>query len=132
MTDRLSELGSAELEVLRTLWDRGPATVRDVLAHLHDQGRRLAYTTVLTFLTRLEQKGFVTSNKSGLAYVYRAKVTRDRVSRSRVRSLLAELYDGAAGPLVLQLMQSERLTPEEIQELQKMLDRLDGEPEERS
>lgn len=132
MTDRLSELGSAELEVLRTLWDRGPATVRDVLDHLHDQGRRLAYTTVLTFLTRLEQKGFVSSNKSGLAYVYRAKVTRDRVSKSRIRSLLTELYDGAAGPLVLQLMQSERLTPEEIQELQKMLDRLDGEPEGRS
>jgi BlaI family penicillinase repressor len=125
MPDWTNELGSAELEVLRTLWDGGPSTVREVLAHLHDRGRRLAYTTVLTFLTRLEQKGFVVSNKSGLAYVYRAKVTRERVSKSRVKSLLQELYDGAAGPLVMHLMQSERLTPEEIQALQKMLDRLD-------
>ena len=125
MTDRLVDLGSAELEVLRTLWDRGPSTVREVLAHLSDRGRTLAYTTVLTFLSRLENKGFVSSNKSGLAYVYRAKVSRDRVSRSRIKSLLSELYDGAAGPLVLQLMQSEQLTPGEIRELQKLLERLD-------
>lgn len=127
MTDRLGELGSSELEVLRALWERGPSTVRDVLAHLHDRGRRVAYTTVLTFLSRLEQKGFASSNKSGLAYVYRAKVSRDRVSRSKIKSLLSELYDGAAGPLVLQLMQNERLTPDEIQELQKLLGRLEGE-----
>ena len=126
MSDRLGDLGSSELEVLRALWDRGPSTVRDVLAHLAERGRSLAYTTVLTFLSRLEQKGFVSSNKSGLAYVYRARVSRDRVSRSRIKSLLSELYDGAAGPLVLQLMQSERLTQEEIQVLQKLLERLEG------
>jgi len=125
MPDRLGELGAAELEVLKTLWDQGPCTVRDVLNHLLQRGRKLAYTTVLTFLTRLEQKGFVLSNKSGLAYVYRAKVTRERVSRSRIRSLVQELYDGAAGALVLQLMQSERLSAEEIEELQRLLDRLD-------
>lgn len=125
MSDRWNELGSAELEVLKTLWDSGPCTVRDVLKQLQERGRRLAYTTVLTFLTRLEQKGFVTSNKSGLAYVYRAKVSRERVSRSRIRSLVEELYDGAAGALVMQLMQSERLTAEELDELQRLLDRLD-------
>jgi predicted transcriptional regulator len=127
MNDRLGELGSSELEVLRALWERGPSTVRDVLAHLQERGRRVAYTTVLTFLSRLEQKGFASSNKSGLAYIYRAMVTRDRVSRSKIKSLLSELYDGAAGPLVLQLMQNERLTPDEIQELQKLLGRLEGE-----
>jgi predicted transcriptional regulator len=75
MTDRLHELGSAELEVLKALWEIGPATVREVLNHLHDRGRKVAYTTVLTFLTRLEQKGFAASNKSDLAYVYRARVS---------------------------------------------------------
>jgi BlaI family penicillinase repressor len=124
MTERLNELGEAELEVLKTLWDAGPTTVRQVMQTLHESGRKVAYTTVLTFLTRLEQKGFVTSNKSGLAYVYRAKVSRERVSRSRLKNLLQELYDGAAGPLVLQLMKSERLTPEEIDELQKLIDQL--------
>src|SRR5260221_2821612 len=106
MTDRLGELGSSELEVLRTLWERGPCTVRDVLAHLHDRGRRVAYTTVLTFLSRLEQKGFASSNKSGLAYVYRAKGSRDPVSRSKIKSLLFEPLDRAAGPPLFQTLQN--------------------------
>ncbi len=78
-----------------------------------------------TLLTRLEQKRYATSNKSGLAYVYRAKLTRERVSKSRLNSLLTQLYDGAAGPLVMQLVRSERLKPEEIRELQKLIDELD-------
>src|SRR5439155_7927732 len=119
MTDRLGELGTAELEVLKTLWDNGPCTVRDVLTHLQQRGRRVAYTTVLTFLTRLEQKGFVASNKSVLAYVYRAKVSRERVGRSRIRSLLSALYAGAAGALVLQLMPREPLTTAELDGLHR-------------
>lgn len=125
MSERELELAPAELDVLRALWDLGPATVRQVMQHLHDRGRRVAYTTVLTFLSRLEQKGYVRSDKSELAYVYRAKLSRERVSRSRLRSLIEQLYDGAAGPLVLQLVQSERLTPEEIETLQKLIERLD-------
>ena len=102
MAQRISDLGSSELEVLKCLWDRGPSTVREVLNELHASGRELAYTTVLTFLTRLEQKGYVTSDKSKLAYVYRARVSREKVTRSRLRSLLEDLYDGAAAPLVLE------------------------------
>ena len=51
-----TDIPAAELEVLQALWDKSPATVRDVLNELHNLGRQLAYTTVLTFLTRLEQK----------------------------------------------------------------------------
>jgi predicted transcriptional regulator len=112
--------------VLRALWDEGPATVREVMQHLHARGRRVAYTTVLTFLTRLEQKGFVASDKSGLAYVYRPKVSRQRISQSRLKALVSQLYDGAAGPLVLQLIKTERFSPEEIEELQKLIARLDS------
>src|SRR5215510_3592148 len=101
MSEKDLELGSAELDVLKALWDLGPATVRQVLAHLHGRGRRVAYTTVLTFLTRLEQKGFAVSDKSGLAHVFRDAVSRERISRSRLRNLVKELYDGAAGSLVL-------------------------------
>jgi BlaI family penicillinase repressor len=120
-----SDLGTAELEVLRTLWDEGPATVREVMNHLHGRGRKVAYTTVLTFLTRLEQKGFVTSDKSGLAYVYRPRVTREKVSRSRLKALLEELYDGAAAPLVLQLVRERRLSRRDIAELQRLIEELD-------
>jgi len=126
MGDRQYDLGEAELEVLKTLWDHGPATVREVLSHLHEHGRRVAYTTVQTLLTRLEQKGYATSNKSELAYVYRARLTRDRVTRSRLKTLVQQLYDGAAGPLVLQLIRTEQFTTKEIEELQRLIDRLDS------
>lgn len=127
MAVRQYDLGDAELGVLKVLWDHGPATVREVLTHLHDQGRHVAYTTAQTLLTRLEHKQFVRSNKSDFAYVYRARVTRDRVTRSRLDTLVKQLYDGAVGPLVLQLIRSERFTAEEVDELQQLIEDLDGE-----
>lgn len=125
MGERTFDLGPAELEVLKVLWDRGPSTVRDALSVLHERGRTVAYTTVLTVLTRLEQKGVVSSDRSGSAYVYRAKVSRERVTLSRLRAMLRDFYDGAAAPMVLQLMQSEKFSAEEIAELQKLIDRLE-------
>jgi BlaI family penicillinase repressor len=126
VAQREYDIGEAELEVLKALWESGPATVRQVLNHLHEKGRRVAYTTVLTFLSRLEQKGYVASNKSELAYVYRALLSRDKVIRSRLRSMLRQLYDGAAAPLVLELMRTEKFSPDEIAQLQSLIDRLDS------
>lgn len=123
--NRPTDLGESELAVLRVLWDHGPQTVREVMQRLHERGRRVAYTTVLTFLARLEQKGSVTSDKRDLAYVYRAKASRTSVTRSRVKALLEELYDGAAGPVVMHLVENERLTPDELSQLRKLIDDLD-------
>ncbi len=126
MAKREYELGAAEFQILKVLWDEGPSPVRDVLDQLHKRGRNVAYTTVQTLLTRLEQKGFVVSNKSELAYVFRATLSRDRVRKSRVKSLLSQLYDGAAAPLVLQLIRSERFSEDEVRALQQMIDELDA------
>lgn len=125
MGDKSLELSAAELEVLRVLWDAGPSTVRQVLEALRERGKDWAYTTVLTFLTRMEQKGVVSSDKTGMAYVYRAALTRNRVRRERLKLLVDELYDGAAGPLVLQLLKSRRLNRDDIEALQKLIDELD-------
>lgn len=125
MGDKSLELSAAELEVLRVLWDEGPNTVRQVLEALRNRGRDWAYTTVLTFLTRMEQKGVVSSDKTGMAYVYRAALTRNRVRRERLKLLVDELYDGAAGPLVLQLLKSQPLNRDDIEALQKLIDELD-------
>lgn len=125
MSKKEHELGEAELGVLRVLWDQGPLTVREVMEVLHERGRKVAYTTVLTFLTRLEQKGFVKADKGDQAYIYRAKASRASVTKSRVRALLDELYDGAAGPVVLHLVENERLTPGEIDQLRRLMDELD-------
>jgi predicted transcriptional regulator len=120
------DLGSAELDILKVLWDRGPSTVREVLMRLHERGRKVAYTTVLTVLTRLEQKGVVASDRSDQAYVYRPRVTRERVTMARLRAMVRDFYDGAAAPMVLQLMKSEKFTPADLANLQKLIDELDA------
>jgi len=123
-TRRETDLGAAELDVLKVLWGAGPSTCRDVMSRLHESGRKVAYTTVLTFLSRLEQKGFVTADKSGQAYVYRARQRRDRVVNARIRTLKSQLFDGAAAPMVLHLMQNESFSSEELAELQQLIDDL--------
>ncbi len=128
MPPRETDLPPAELEVLKALWDQGPVTVRQVMNHLHQRNRKIAYTTVLTFLTRLEQRGLVRSDKSGIAYKYRATVTREKVMKSRLKSFLKDVYDGAAAPLVLQLVKEERLSRKDIEELQNLIDALDTKP----
>lgn len=125
MAKKPVELGEAELAVMRVLWDDGPLTVRDVMKRLHDRGRMVAYTTVLTFLTRLEQKNVVASDKRDTAYVYRARISRQSVSASRIRSLVDQLYDGAAAPMLLQLIENEKFSPGEIAQLRKLIDDLD-------
>ena len=125
MSELELQLGEAELEVLNILWDEGTCTVRDVMQHLHNRGRAVAYTTVMTFLSRLEQKGYAKSDKSDLAYVYKAAVAREKVRHSRLQSLVEQLYNGSACPLVLQLMETEKFTREEISQLQSLIDQLD-------
>jgi len=125
MAMRQYDLGSSELEVLKVLWEEAPCTVRDVLNHLHERGRHVAYTTVQTLLTRLEQKNYVRSDKTGVAHVFRPRLTRDRVTKSRLKALVDQLYDGAAGPLVLQLVRTERLKPEEVEQLHELIEALD-------
>lgn len=126
MAKKPVELGEAELAVMRALWDGGPQTVRDVMNRLHEKGRTVAYTTVLTFLTRLEQKGVVASDKRDTAYIYRAKISRDSVGASRIRALVEQLYDGAAAPMVLQLIENERFSTDELAQLRKLIDDLDA------
>jgi BlaI family penicillinase repressor len=123
---RPSSLGENELDLLKMLWEHGPGTVREVQAFSRRKGRRWAYTTVLTMLQRLEAKGFVTSDKSGVAHVFRPMVTRDKLLRRRLKDLANELCEGTATPLVLALVQEQRFTPEEISRFRQLLDGLEG------
>ncbi len=120
------KLGSTEQEVLQALWGVGQGNVRQVLNEMHARGRNLAYTTVQTMLTRLEPKRCVESDKSGMAYIYRAAVDREEVMRSRVRSVVEQFFDGAAAPLVLQLIQTGKFSADEISELHELIDKLDS------
>ena len=118
-------IGQIELEVLKVLWEHGPCTVREVHALLRRQDDR-AYNTVLTHLQRLEAKGYVASEKSGVANIYRAVVSRARMLKQRLKDLANQLCEGTATPLVLALVEGSRFTPDEIEQFRKLLDELEA------
>jgi BlaI family transcriptional regulator, penicillinase repressor len=118
-------VSDAELDVLKILWQHGPCTVRDVEAHLRRRRRKWAYTTILTLLSRLREKGHVAADKSGSAHVFRAVATRDRLLREGLSDLADRICDGTASPLVHALVKGSSLTPADIAELRKLLEELD-------
>lgn len=118
-------LSEAELEVLKVLWDEGPAPVRRVNEVLARRGRSWAYTTVLTLLQRLLSKGWVISDTSGVAHVFRASGSRDELLQDHLKTLADQLCEGEPAPLVLALVQGHRFSPEEIARFRRLLDRLE-------
>ena len=119
-------LSDAEMEVLRVLWDHGPATVRRVNDTLRDQGRTWAYTTVQTLLQRLAAKGCVASETSGIAHVFRASASRDEIIRDRLKEVADQLCAGARAPLVLALVEGHRYSEKEIARFRALLDQLES------
>jgi predicted transcriptional regulator len=117
-------ISDAELEVLKVLWKHGPSTVRDVHERFSRRKPKRAYTTVLTLLTRLREKGFVASEKSGVALEFRAVVSREQLLRRRLGELADQICDGTAGPLVHALVEARRFSPEEIEEFRLLIDKL--------
>jgi len=122
---RRSPVSDAELEVLKVLWSAGSATVRDVVAALRRQRRRLAYNTVLTLLSRLREKGYVAADRRDTAHAFRAIVTRDELIGSSLAALAERVCDGTASPLVLALVRDRRFSAEEITRFRKLLDDLE-------
>ncbi len=125
MVSRRPPISEAELDILKVLWEHGPGTVREINGLLR-QGRRWAYTTVLTLLQRLEAKGYVASDKSEQAHVFRAGVSRARLLRQRLKELANQLCEGAAAPLMLALVEGRRFTAEELEQFRRLLDELEG------
>lgn len=119
-----SPVSDAELEVLKVLWASAPATVRDVVAAFNKRRRRLAYNTVLTLLSRLREKGYVTADRRETAHLFRPLVTRDQLLGSTLTALADRLCDGTASPLVQALVRDQRLSADDIADLRRMLDEL--------
>lgn len=119
-------MSDAERDVLKVLWDHGPKTVREVLEILAEQGLEWTRSTGITLLQRLEKKGYVDSDKSQHAFVFRAIVSREEVMHERMVELASELSDGDAMPLVLAFTQRHRFSAEEINRFRQIIDELDA------
>jgi len=110
-----------ELEVLKILWDRGPATVRQVMDELN-KTRRRAYTSVMSLLNVMTDKGLLARRAQGRAFVYRASVERDKTLREMVGDLLGRAFEGSATALVAHLLDQSSPTPEELDEIRRTID----------
>ncbi len=124
MAKRPATIPDSELDVLRVLWERQQATVREVLETLRAAGREWSYATVATLLDRLETKGVVTSDRSDLAFVYKPAITPQEVQQKRLKSLVDKLYQGEPGLLVLHLLKSHPLDPKQASEVRSLLDEM--------
>jgi predicted transcriptional regulator len=114
-------LTEGELRLMQVLWDRGRATVGDVVSAL--EGRRTpAYNTVLTMLRILETKGYVRHDKEGRAFVYEPLIDRQQARRSAVKRLIAQFFEGSAGQLVLNLLNEEEIDGKDLQRLKTLVE----------
>lgn len=118
---RSSDLTSAELRVLKALWEVDRGTVADVRAELARRGNELAYTTVMTLLGRLAGKGAVQVDRAREPFVYRAARRRESVLRERLREFVREVFDGNADSLVLNLVEDESLTRAELRAIERRI-----------
>jgi predicted transcriptional regulator len=109
-----------ELEIMSVLWETGPANVQAVQAGLGT--RELAYTTVQTMLNVLHRKGRVKRELRDRAYVYRPVLSRQKAVRQAVGDMLDRFFGGSAGSLVLSLVETRRLTPQKLAEIQKLVE----------
>jgi predicted transcriptional regulator len=122
MRPKKTILTDQELEIMKIVWDLERATVRDVYEALLKR-RRIAYTTVMTMMKILEGKGFLKKKQEERAYVYRPAEPKDSVIRGMVRDFVNRVFNGSAEPLLVHLVEDETLSPEELDDIVRMIRR---------
>jgi predicted transcriptional regulator len=120
MRPRRSVPTDLELELLKVVWARGQATVREVFQDLSKQ-RKIAYTTVLTMMGILEQKGHLKKTAGARAYIYRPAQPKDQVVEGMVEEFVNRVFSGSAKPLLVHLVEDPTVPTEDLAEIEKLL-----------
>jgi predicted transcriptional regulator len=111
-------LTDREADVMQVLWDNGPSVVNEVKEKLHDE---LAYTTVLTILRTLEQKGYVKHQEEGRVHRYAAAVKENAARKSALQHLTGKLFKGSAELLFTHLVSDQKLSADQIKRMREVL-----------
>lgn len=106
---------------MKLVWERPRSTVRDVYEALRAR-RKVAYTTVMTMMNILEQKGHLKKRRQERAFLYRAARPRQQVLRAMVREFVDRVFNGAAEPLVVHLVRDRRLSEKELREIARLIE----------
>jgi BlaI family transcriptional regulator, penicillinase repressor len=125
---RCPDLTPAELRVMKALWALNRGSVADVRAELAKRGQALAYTTVMTLLGRLATKSAVVVDKTREPFVYKTAFRRESVLRERLREFVRDVFDGQADSLVLNLVEDESLSRDELREIERKISEPEVQP----
>ncbi|HLK17697.1 MAG TPA: BlaI/MecI/CopY family transcriptional regulator [Bryobacteraceae bacterium] len=125
MTSKRPRPTEAELGILRVLWDGGPRSVRDIQRILND-ARPTGYTTVLKLMQIMTEKGLVERDESQRPQIYRSRYSQEQTQRQLLRDLMDRAFGGSVRELVLQALATKKSSPEELEEIEKLLDRFEG------
>ena len=115
------KLTDAELEIMHILWELDGGTVREVHNRLNQQ-RPLAYTTVMTMMNILEEKGHLTRHKEGRAYRYEPVRPKNQVISGMVDDFVGKVFEGSARPLLLSLVNDRKLSKNDLEEIARMIE----------
>jgi len=107
---------------MKVVWQLETATVRQVYEKLLEQ-RRIAYTTVMTMMNILEQKGYLKKKQDDRAFVYRPSQPKQQVIRSMVREFVNRVFNGSAEPLLVHLVEDQHLSAQDLEDLHKTIQR---------
>jgi len=116
---------AAELEILGVLWEHGPRSVREIL-HILNETKVTGYTTVLKLLQIMNDKGLVTRDEMQRPQIYRARHAREQTQRQLLHDLAQRAFGGSVKALVLQALATRKSSLEELEEIERLLDRMEG------
>ncbi len=120
-----SQLTEVELQILRILWELGPSPVREIHARLN-AAKGTNYSTTVKMLSVMLEKGLVKRDENASPHIWRAAMSRDSAGKRMVKDLVDKVYDGAAMSLVLHALKSAKASSEELGEVRRLLDELEG------
>ena len=120
MKPRKVGLTDHELEIMKVVWRRGQASVREVYEELL-ASRKVAYTTVMTMMGILEQKGRLTKELADRAYIYSPAEPQGKVLGSMVSDFVKRVFNGSAKPLLVHLVENDEISQEQLDEIRRML-----------
>jgi BlaI family penicillinase repressor len=124
MNPRNQDVTEAELAILQTLWDDGPATIRQLVERVYRQSGTSVYATVQKLLDRLEAKGCVERDRGGPVHVFHAAINRDELIGRRLRAVADSLCGGSLSPLLTHLVERRDLSEQERRELRALVEKL--------
>jgi BlaI family penicillinase repressor len=123
MRPRHTTLTPQELEIMKLVWQRETATVRDIYEALLER-RKIAYTTVMTMMKILETKGYLKKRRQERAFIYRPAHSRNQVIGGMLHEFIERVFNGSAEPLLVHLVKTRHIREKDLQKMARMIEEI--------